>query len=108
MKPRNSSTKALDLLHWKTLDAGRKFHQCATIDKSSKNEISYSANNLKGKDLHGMQTRSSNHYRLPKVKTNWGRQVSSYLFIDKWNKLNANIKLAANLNIFKQCFWTSF
>ena len=61
-----------------------------------------------GKDLHGIQTRNSNHYRLPKVKTNWGKQMSSYLFIDEWNKLNANVKLAAYFDIFKQTFWTSF
>ena len=83
MKPSDSSTKALDLLNWKTLDARRKFHRCATIYKSSKSDISYSVNNLTGKDLHGIQTRNSNHYRLPKVKTNWGKQMSSYLFIDE-------------------------
>ena len=100
--------KALDLLKWKTLDARRKFHRCATIYKSRKSDISYSVNNLTGKDLHGIQTRNSNHYRLPKVKTNWGKQMSSYLFIDEWNKLNANVKLAAYFDIFKQTFWTSF
>ena len=108
MKPSDSSTKALDLLNWKTLDARRKFHRCATIYKSSKSDISYSVNNLTGKDLHGIQTRNSNHYRLPKVKTNWGKQMSSYLVIDEWNKLNANVKLAAYFDIFKQTFWTSF
>ena len=82
--------------------------RCATIYKSSKSDISYSVNNLTGKDLHGIQTRNSNHYRLPKVKTNWGKQMSSYLFIDEWNKLNANVKLAAYFDIFKQTFWTSF
>ena len=34
--------------------------------------------------------------------------MSSYLFIDEWNKLNANVKLAAYFDIFKQTFWTSF
>ena len=99
MKPSDSSTEAVDLLHWNTLDALPKFHRCATIYKSSKKELSYSVNNLTGKDLHGIQTRSSNHYCLPKVKTNWDRQVSSYLFIDEWNKLNVIIKLAANFGI---------
>jgi len=76
--------------------------------KSSKNEISYFVNNLKGKDLHGIKTKSSSHYRLPKVKTMWGRRVSSYLFIDEWDKLNASIKLATNFDIFEQRFLTSF
>ena len=69
--------------------------------QGNKNDISYSVNNLTGKDLHGLQSRRSDQYRLFKVKTNWGKQVLS-------NKLNANIKLAANFDIFKQTFWTSF
>ena len=34
--------------------------------------------------------------------------MSSYLFIDEWNKLNASIKLATNFDIFEQRFLTSF
>ena len=109
MKSSDFSTKALDLLQCKTLDARRKFHRCATIYKATKNDISYSVNNLTGKDLHGIQMRSSDqYYRLPKVKTNWGKQVSSYLFIDEWSKLSANIKLAGNFDTFRQTFWISF
>ena len=108
MKPSDSSTKALDLQQWKTLDARRKSHRCVTIYKSSKSVISYTVNNLVGKDFHGIQTRSSNRYRLPKVKTNWCKQMSSYLFNDEWNRLNANIKLAANFDIFEQTVWTWF
>ena len=54
MKPNDSNSKALDLLHWKTLDARRKFHRCAIIYKSRGNDIWYSVNDLTGKDLQGI------------------------------------------------------
>ena len=106
MKPYDSSTKALDSLHWKSLDLRRKFHRRATIYKSKKNYISYTFNNKTGKDLHNIETRNNEQYHLPKVRTNCGKQVSSYLFVDDWNKLDTNIKSAGNFNIFKQRFWT--
>ena len=34
--------------------------------------------------------------------------MSSYLFIEEWNKLNANTELAENFDIAKQTFWISF
>ena len=106
MKPNDSSTKALDSLHWKSLDFRRKFHRCATIYKSRKNGISYTFSNKTGKDLHNIQTRNNEQYHLPKVRTNWGKQVSSYLFVDEWNKLDTIIKSAGNCDVFKQMFWT--
>ena len=105
MKPYDSSTKALDSLHWKSLNSIRKFHRCATIYKSIKNDISYTFSNKTGKDLHNIETRNSEQYYLPNVKANWGKQISSHLFIDDWNKLDTNIRLAGNFNIFEQMFW---
>ena len=66
MKPFESSTNALDSLHWKSLDFRRKFHRCAIIYKSKKNDISYTFNNKTGKDLHNIQTRNNEQYHLPK------------------------------------------
>ena len=43
MKPCDSSKKALESLHWKSLDFRRKFHRFATIYKSTKNDISYNS-----------------------------------------------------------------
>ena len=106
MKPNDSSTKALNLLHWKSLDIRRKFHRCATIYKSKKDDISCTFSNKTGHGLHNIQTRNKEQYHLSKVRTNWGKQVSSYLFVDYWNKLDTKIKLAGNFNIFKQRFWT--
>ena len=105
MKPYGSSTKALDSLHWKSLDFRRKFHRCATIYKSKKNDISYTISNKTGRDLHNIQTRNNEQYHLPKVRMNWRKQVSSYLFVDEWNRLDTNIKSAGNLSGFKQRFW---
>ena len=105
MKPYDSSTKALDSLQWKSLDFRQKFNPCVTIYKSKKNDISYTFNNKTGKDFHNTQKRNNEQYHLPKVRTGWGKQVSSYLFVDDWNKLDTNIKSAGNFNIFKQRFW---
>ena len=66
MKPYDSSTKALDSLHWKSLDFRRKFHRCATIYKSTINDISYTFSNKTGKDLHNIQTTNNELYQLGK------------------------------------------
>ena len=71
----DSSTEVLGSLHWKPLDFRRRFHQCATIYRSKKNDISYTFSNKTGKDLHHIQTRNNEQYHLPKVKTNRGKQV---------------------------------
>ena len=84
----------------------RKFHRCATIYKSKKSDISYTISNKTGRDLHSIQTRNNEQYHLPEVRTNWGKQVSSYLFIDNWNKLDTNVKSAGNFDSIKQRFWT--
>ena len=106
MKPCDSSTKVLDSLHWKSLDFRRKFHRCTTIFKSKKNDISYSFCIKTGKDLQNIQTRNYEQYHLPKVRTNWGKQVSSYLFVDDCNKLDTNSKSTGSFNIFNHRFWT--
>ena len=106
MKPNDSSKKALNLLHWKSLDIRRKFHRCAIIYKSIKTIKQGTFSNKIGHDLHNIQTRNKEQYQLSKVRTNWGKQVSSYLFVDDWNRLDTIIKLAGNFNIFKQRFWT--
>ena len=36
MKPHESSTEAMQQLHWKPLELRRKFHRCAIIYKSNK------------------------------------------------------------------------
>ena len=104
MKPYDSSTKVLELLDWQTLGFRRKYHRSATIYKSRENNISYKFNNKTGEDLHSIQTRNKGKYHLPKVKTNWGKQVSSYLFLNEWNELDLNIKAARNFNIFRKQF----
>ena len=104
IKSYDSSTKALDSLHWKSLDFRRKFHRCAAIYNSKKNDISYAFSNKTGKDLHNYQTRNNEQYLPTKVRKNWGKQVSSYLFVDDWNRLDTNIKSAGNFDIFKQRF----
>ena len=91
MKPNDSSTKALNSLHWKSLDIRRKFHRCATIYKSKKTIFSYTFSNKTGNDLHNIQARNKEQYHLSKVRTNWGKQVSSYLFVDDWNILDTKL-----------------
>ena len=62
--------------------------------QTSQNKRCYTFNTKVWKVVHNIQTRSSEECHLPEVKANWGKQASSYQFIDDWNKLVTDIKSA--------------
>ena len=58
--------------------------------------------------IHNYSTRQGMHLRLPVCRTNWGKQVSSYLFINEWNKLHFNVSPTSTYDNFRSSFWNFY
>ena len=55
----------------------------------------------KNNELHGYSTRRRNDYHLPKVSTNWGKQMLKYCTLNDWNSLELGIRESSSLFSFK-------
>ena len=76
LPPRSSSTDALDRLDLKTLSKRRHFHRCVMMQKYLLGEIDFEFDVRRNSNFHSYLTHSSNDLHLPRVHTNWGKQLS--------------------------------
>ena len=53
---------------------------------------------------HGYNTRHGSEFRLPSVKTNWGKHRLSYQATKEWNNLSENTKQGSKISQFKSKF----
>ncbi|KAL9982590.1 hypothetical protein ACROYT_G004652 [Oculina patagonica] len=84
-----SSNEALEHLKWIPL-AGRRFgHRCCAVQNAIKGDIPENVNIFKTtmNDSHGYSTRNSYLPRLPKIRTDWGKRVTSYKCTIDWSSL---------------------
>ena len=59
--------------------------------QSHKGKNPFNFPNLQGQDYHKYNTRGKLKFRLPSCKTNWGKNRSSYHFINEFNNLSFSI-----------------
>ena len=107
---RESYTRALTLLSWRPLSARRKIHRCAFVYRaiqSHKGKNPFNFPNLQGQDYHKYNTRGKLKFRLPSCKTNWGKNRSSYHFINEFNNLSFSINTNTTFSDFKSQLWNS-
>ena len=62
----------------------------------------YNFNILKNSDIHSYNTRRKNDFRLPRVRTNYGKKTLLYQGIKEWNLLEQSFKDINSFLIFKQ------
>ena len=106
---RASSSQALSDLNWKPLTARYKFHRMSFVFKSFYSQGT--ANTFLNKytyEIHNYSTRQGMHLRFPVCRTNWGKQVSCYLFINEWNKLLFNVSPTSTYYNFRSSFWNFY
>ena len=99
-----SSTDALLTLKFKPLHERRFCHRCLLVHKIKNKQIDYKFDLTTNNDVHQYNTRRKNDFHLKKVKTNWGRQTSSYLAFNDFNTLPSAIKDTDSLGTFKLHF----
>ena len=101
---RESSTKALTHLSWKPLSVRRKIHRCTFVFRaiqSDKEQNPFIFPNVQGQDYHQYNTRSKLKFRLPPCNTNWGKNRSSYHFLNNFNNLSFSIDTNTTFSNFK-------
>ena len=64
--------------------------------------VDYNFNILKNSDIHSYNTRRKNDFRLPRVRTNYGKKTLLYQGIKEWNLLEQSFKDIKSFLIFKQ------
>ena len=99
-----SSSEALEHLKWIPL-AGRRFgHRCCAVQNAIKGDIPEHFNIFKTtmKYSHGYSTRNSYLPKLPKIRTDWGKRITSYKCTIDWSSLPDVLKRPMPCDIFKQ------
>lgn len=102
-RPKDSSaSEALQLLNFETLAVRRKKHRAIYMYRIVNNLINFDFNIFsRNRDIHSYNTRGNTNFRLPRVKTNWGKQTVLYHAASEWNTLPENIRDSNTLAIFK-------
>ena len=98
---RASGTQALELLKWQPLHLRRFYHRCLMVFKYKNGNVDFNFGVKKNNELHGYSTRRRNDYHLPKVSTNWGKQMFKYCALNDWNSLELGIRESSSLFSFK-------
>ena len=95
-----SATQALDQLTWKPLMARRSFHRRVLMYKCLNGLVNLNYDFSKNAE-QGYNTRGSENIRVPKVKTNWGKQRFIVQAVKDWNSVPEHVKQAKTLTSFK-------
>ena len=94
-----SASSALNTLKWKPLSLRRKYHRALFTYKCINDLINFDLNLTSNESVHTYNTRRKSDFRLPIVKTKWGKQRFIYQAIKGWNDLYLEIKK------LRQCLW---
>ena len=87
-----SSTDVLKSLGWPTLFQRRLVNRYMITFKHIHGVVDYNFNILKNSDIQSYNTRRKNDFRLPRVRTNYGKKTLLYQGIKEWNLLEQSFK----------------
>ena len=96
----SSSSDALNILGWSTLESRRTAQRCIYMFKSINNLIDNNIAYYCGSDVHHYNTRRKNSLRSFISRTSEGLLRNK--LIDDWNRLPAGIQSITNLTVFKR------
>ena len=99
-----SSSEALKCLNWFPLAVRRLSHRCTAVENAIKGNIPQHFESFKStlRSSHGYNTRNGYLPRLPKAKTECGRRVSYFRFLNDWMSLPAFLRKPMPCAIFKK------
>lgn len=100
----SSASDALETLNWSNLSNRRLYHRCLYIFKSKNSLVTSHLNLASLRYLYCYNTRNADDFRLPSVKTNWGKQRLSYHAVKDWNALGLELINSASITLFKSGF----
>ena len=97
----SSSTHALDTLKWVPLENWHFQRRPIYVYKCLNGLFEHDMNFIRQQQQHDFNTRTKLHFRLPSVKTNWGKTWSGFHAIKDFNSLSQAIRKSLNLNIVR-------
>ena len=97
----SSASQVLDQLSWKPLSVRRCHHRCIAVFKCLNNLTDFDFNLTKRTDVHSYNTRRRDDIKLPRSRTNWGKQRFASHAVADWNNLELRARQAASLSAFK-------
>ena len=99
-----SSKEALKTLKWLPLECRRRGHRCELVQNAIKGNIPEHFDNFRSplNSSHGYNTRNGYLPRLPKVKSDWGRRVTSFQAFNNWMALPMDLRRPMPCNTFKR------
>ena len=99
-----SSKEALKTLKWLPLECRRRGHRCELVQNAIKGNIPEHFDNFRSplNSSHGYNTRNGYLPRLPKVKSDWGRRVTSFQAFNDWMALPMDLRRPMPCNTFKR------
>ena len=100
----SSATDALQTLNWLNLSKRRLYHRCLYVFKCKNDLLTSHLRLVTLHDVHRYNTRNAQDFRLPAVKTNWGKQRLSYHAIKDWNSLSLDVRNSTTIATFKSKF----
>ena len=104
-----SSTDALKSLGWPTFVPTSPLNRYVITFKYIHRIVDCDFNIVRNSDIHRYNTRRKNDFRLPLVRTNYGKKRLLYQGIKEWNLLEQSFKDIDSFLIFKQrMFLASF
>ena len=98
----SSSIEALNALKWLPLSKRRHYRRCIYIYKCIQGLVSHHLNLERQQDHHNYNTRNNDHFRLPSIKRNWGKQRLSYHAVSDFNLIPKEIKNSSSIQVFKR------
>ena len=99
-----SSKEALKTLKWLPLECRRRGHRCELVQNAIKGNIPEHFDNFRSplNSSHGYNSRNGYLPRLPKVKSDWGRRVTSFQAFNDWMALPMDLRRPMPCNTFKR------
>ena len=98
----SSASEALDILNMETLSSRRRQHRLVFLYKILNQLVNFNFNlYYKSVDIHNYNTRNKENFRLPKTRTNWGRQTTLYSSASDWNDIPLHVRTSENIEKFK-------
>ena len=97
----SSSTHALDTLKWVPLENWHFQGRSIYVYKCLNGLFEHDMNFIRQQQQHDFNTRTKLNFRLPSVKTNWGKQWIRFHAIKDFNSLSQAIRKSLNLNIVR-------
>ena len=91
-------------LKWLPLECRRRGHRCELVQNAIKRNIPEHFNKFRSalNSSHGYKTRNGYLPRLPKIKTDWGRRITSFQAMNDWMTLPMELRRPIPRNCFKR------